>query len=595
MNRFVPMSKEEMFDAGFEQPDFILVSGDAYIDHPSFGAAIIARTLERFNYTVAIIAQPSMQHDEDFLKLGTPKLGFLVTSGNIDSMVNHYTVNKKRRKNDAYTPGGRNDLRPNRATIKYSKKIRSLFGNIPIIIGGIEASLRRLGHYDYWDDKVRRSILLDSGADLLVFGMAEKTIVEIADALASGLAVEDVVYIRNTVWKTKIETRLPKTAIVLPSYDDIIDNKMAYVKSFQIQYKQTDAFKAKPMIESYNRHYVIQNPPAFPLSEEEMDHVYDFPFMREAHPSYQDAIPAINEVQFSLIANRGCFGGCNFCALSFHQGRMIQTRSKASLTKEAKAIIKHPNFKGYIHDVGGPTANFYQRSCKQQDKVGVCTHKECIGYDPCDNLEVSHQRYLEVLKTLRQLEGVKKVFVRSGIRYDYLMYDKNSNFFKELVKHHISGQLKVAPEHIDDNVLKHMGKPSKGLYEAFVQRYEKYNKDYNMKQFLVPYLMSSHPGSDLNSAIRLAEFLKKTHQRPEQVQDFYPTPGTASTTMYYTGINPFTNEPVYIPKDKEEKILQRALIQYYLPKNHALVKKALIKANRTDLIGFNKHCLIRPR
>jgi len=595
MNKFVPMSKEEMMDQGFEQADFILVSGDAYIDHPSFGAAIIARTLERFNYKVAIIAQPNMKNDKDFKKLGLPRLGFLVTSGNIDSMVNHYTVAKKRRKNDAYTPGGRNDLRPDRATIKYSKKLRELFGNIPIVIGGIEASLRRLAHYDYWSDSVRRSILLDSGADLLVYGMAEKTIIEIGDALEAGLNIEDIIYIRNTVWKSKDESRIPSNAIHLPHYDEILENKMAYNKSFQIQYKQTDAFKAKPLVESYLRHLVIQNPPAFPLTQQEMDDVYDYPFMREAHPSYTEHIPAINEVQFSLIANRGCFGGCNFCALSFHQGRMIQTRSKASLVNEAHAIINHKDFKGYIHDVGGPTANFYQKSCKKQEKAGVCTHKECIGYDPCDQLDVTHHKYLEVLKALRGLEGVKKVFVRSGIRYDYLMYDKDPTFFKELVKHHVSGQLKVAPEHIDDDVLKNMGKPSRGLYEKFVTRYEKYNEMFNKKQFLVPYLMSSHPGSNLNSAIKLAEFLKQSNQRPEQVQDFYPTPGTASTTMYYTGINPFTNEPVYVPKDYNEKLLQRALIQYYLPKNHHLVKKALLKAGRTDLIGYDKHCLIKPR
>ena len=594
MDHFIPMTKNEMQKQGFEQADFIIVTGDAYIDHPSFGHAIIARTLERFNYKVAIIAQPDMNNNDDFFALGHPRYAFLVTAGNIDSMVNHYTVNKKRRKQDAYTPGGRNDRRPDRATIKYSKKLRELFGNTPIIIGGIEASLRRLSHYDYWDNTVRRSILLDSGADLLIYGMAEKTVIEVADYLASGLDVKDLIFIRNTVWKTKDASLIPFDAIPLPSYDNVLEDKHAYVQSFSLQYKQTDAFTAKPLVEHYQRHIIIQNPPAFPLTQEEMDQTYDLPFQRSPHPIYKEPIPAIEEVKFSLISNRGCFGGCNFCALTFHQGRTIQSRSKASLVKEAEYMIKDNDFKGYIHDVGGPTANFYEVSCQKQLSHGVCIHKDCIGYTPCDKLEVSHSNYLNILKTLRKLPNVKKVFVRSGIRYDYLMYDKNPAFFNDLVQHHISGQLKIAPEHIDDTVLKNMGKPSLDLYDAFVKKYYMLNEKHQKNQFLVPYLMSSHPGSTLQSAIKLAQYLKKNNQRPEQVQDFYPTPGTASTCMYYTGINPFNNEVVYVPKNPKEKAMQRALIQYASPKNYVLVKEALEKMNRMDLIGFGPHCLIKP-
>ncbi len=594
VRKFIAMTKEEMHNQGFEQADFIIVTGDAYIDHPSFGHAIIARTLQRFNYNVAIIAQPNMNDNEDFLALGKPKHAFLVTAGNIDSMVNHYTVRKKRRKQDAYTPGGRNDKRPDRATIKYSKKLREIFGNIPIIIGGIEASLRRMSHYDYWDDAVRRSILLDSGADLLLYGMAEKSVVEVADYLASGLDVSDLTFLRNTVWKTKNASLIPDDAIKLPSYDSVLEDKQAYVNSFNIQYKQTDAHTAKPLVEKYQRHIIVQNPPSLPLTQEEMDQTYDLPFQRSPHPIYKEPIPAIEEVKFSLISNRGCYGGCNFCALTFHQGRTIQSRSKDSLLKEAKTMIEDNDFKGYIHDVGGPTANFYEVSCQKQLKHGVCTHKDCIGYQPCEKLEVSHDKYLDILRSLRRLPNVKKVFVRSGIRYDYLMYDKNPDFFNDLVKHHISGQLKIAPEHIDDDVLKNMGKPSQELYDAFVKKYYMLNKKHQKNQFLVPYLMSSHPGSTLQSAIKLAQYLKQTHQRPEQVQDFYPTPGTASTCMYYTGINPFNNEKIYIPKNPKEKAMQRALIQYSLPSNYFLVKAALKKMHREDLIGFGPHCLIKP-
>lgn len=595
MNLFLPVSKNEMYQRGWDQPDFILVSGDAYVDHPSFGHAIIARILEKFGYKVAIMPQPNINSNDAFKSLGEPRLGFLVTGGNIDSMVNHYTVSKRKRTTDNYTPQGKMGARPDRATIRYSSKLRELYPHATIIVGGIEASLRRLSHYDYWDNKVRRSLLLDSKADLLVYGMAEKTIVEIADALNAGLAIQDIIYIRNTVWKTKNLDIAPSNAIKLPHYDQVIKNTLDYVKSFQIQYKHTDAFLGKPLIESYQNVHVIQNPPEFPLNQEEMDQVYDLPFMRDYHPMYQQLghIPAIDEVKFSLIANRGCFGGCNFCALTFHQGKIIQSRSKASIINEAKIIIANNDFKGYIHDVGGPTANFYQPSCEKQANKGSCTHKECIGYEPCDRLEVSHEAYLNILRELRQLKGIKKVFVRSGLRYDYLMYDKDKTFFHELVEHHISGQLKVAPEHVDDTVLKHMGKPSRELYDNFVETYSKINQAHNKNQYLVPYLMSSHPGSTLESAIELALYLKNSNQRPEQVQDFYPTPGTASTCMYYTGIDPFTNLSVYVPKDYKEKAMQRALIQYYLPQNYDLVKSALIKANRTDLIGNSPKCLIK--
>lgn len=580
--------------AGFEQADFIIVSGDAYVDHPSFGHALIARTLERFNYKVAIIAQPDMDKDDEFLALGKPRLGFMVTAGNIDSMVNHYTVAKKRRRQDAYTEGGMNTRRPDRATIRYCKKVRALFGDVPIIIGGIEASLRRLAHYDYWDDAIRRSILLDSGADLLVYGMAEKTVIAVAEALESGLDIRDLIFLNNTVWKTKKPNYLPQDAIHLPDFDAILEDKQAFVASFQMQYKQAHLKDALALVERYTRHYVIQNPREEPLQQSEMDDIYDLPFQRVPHPRYTAPIPALEEVRFSLTANRGCFGGCNFCALTFHQGKVIQSRTKASLLKEAERLTDDPDFKGYIHDVGGPTANFYRPSCAKQLKHGVCHHKACIGFEPCDALEVDHRDYLDILRALRALPKVKKVFVRSGVRYDYVLYDKDPSFFEELVEHHISGQLKIAPEHVDDAVLKVMGKPSSILYERFVKRYKQLNERFGKNQFIVPYLMSSHPGSTLDSAIQLAVYLKKNHQRVEQVQDFYPTPGTASTCMYHTGINPFTNAVVHVPKSAREKAMQRALIQYSDPKNHRLVKEALYKAGRQDLIGHGPHCLIRP-
>ena len=594
---FLPITIEEMKEYGWEQADFVYVIGDAYIDHPSFGPAIISRVLENFGYKVCIISQPDINNNKEFKKFGTPRLGFLVSGGNIDSMVNHYSVSKRRRKKDYYTPNGEMGKRPDRATIKYSNKLRELYPNSPIIIGGIEASLRRLNHYDYWDDKVRRSILLDSKADLLLYGMGEKVIVELADALDAGLEIKDIIYLRNSVWKTKDSDYLPYDGIHLPSFEEVKKDKKQYVKSFQIQYKNTDPITGKPLIEKYDDTFVIQNPPQLPLSQDEMDAVYALPYMRETHPLIEAIghVPAIEEVKFSVISNRGCYGGCHFCALTMHQGRIMQSRSKESILEEVVKITKDKDFKGYIHDIGGPTANFYRPACSKQLTKGVCTNRECIGYDPCKNLEVDHSEYLDILREARKIPNVKKVFVRSGLRYDYIMYDKNKEFFNELVKYHISGQLKVAPEHIDDKVLYRMGKPSRGLYDKFVAEYKALNKKHNMNQFLVPYLISSHPGSTLDSAIKLAEYLKEIGHRVEQVQDFYPTPGTASTCMYYTGIDPFHNDEVYVARSPHEKAMQRALMQYTLPQNYDLVYEALTIAGRRDLIGNGPKCLIRPK
>lgn len=594
---FLPITVKEMKEYGWEQADFVFIIGDAYIDHPSFAPAIISRVLENFGYKVCIISQPDINNNLDFKIFGKPRLGFLVCSGNIDSMVNHYSVSKKKRKKDYYTPNGQMGKRPDRALIRYSSKIRELFPDSAIIIGGIEASLRRLNHYDYWDNTVRRSILLDSKADLLLYGMGEKTIVEIADSLDSGLNIKDVCYLRNTVWKTKDKDALPYNAIMLPDYDEVIKDKLEYVKSFQIQYKNTDAITGKPLVEKYRDYYVVQNEPQFPLSQEEMDAIYSLPYMRQTHPLIEAKghVPAIEEVKFSVISNRGCYGGCHFCALTMHQGRVIQSRSKESIINEVKTISQDKDFKGYIHDIGGPTANFYHPACGKQLDKGVCTHKECIGYDPCKNLVVDHSDYLDILREARALPGIKKVFVRSGLRYDYIMYDKNKEFFNELVKYHISGQLKVAPEHVDDRVLYRMGKPSRGLYDEFVKQYKLLNEKHNKNQFLVPYLISSHPGSTLDAAINLACYLNDIGHMPEQVQDFYPTPGTASTCMYYTGIDPFNNDLVYVPKNPHEKAMQRALMQYRLPQNYDLVHEALILANRKDLIGYSKSCLIKPK
>ncbi|PAT01563.1 YgiQ family radical SAM protein [Candidatus Izimaplasma bacterium ZiA1] len=594
---FLPISKADMEQRGIEQLDFILISGDAYIDHPSFGVAIISRVLEKYGYSVGIIAQPDMNKNEDFLKLGLPKLGFLVTSGNIDSMVNHYTVSKRKRTVDNYTPGGVMGKRPDRATIKYSMKLKQLKPNIPVIIGGIEASLRRLSHYDYWDNTVRKSILLDSKADILIYGMSEKSIVEVADYIKSGLDVKDIVFVRGTVFKTKNEDYVPYDAITLPSYTNSLEDIHEHALSFKIQNQNLDHISAKPLMERYQRHVVVQNPPQPPLTKEEMDDIYNLPYMRDVHPSYKNIghVKAIDEVKFSIISNRGCFGGCSFCALTFHQGRTISSRSKESIVNEAIIIKEDKDFKGYIHDIGGPTANFYDIACEKQVNHGVCKDKQCLSGEACSQLKVTHKNYLDILREVRSLDKIKKVFVRSGIRYDYLMYDKDDSFFSELVQHHVSGQLKVAPEHISDNVLKYMNKPSRTLYDKFVDKYHKLNEEHNKNQYLVPYLMSSHPGSRIEDAIMLAEYIRDLKYYPEQVQDFYPTPGTLSTCMYHTGLDPRTMEEVYVPKTKEEKAMQRALIQYRNPKNYHLVLKALKLANRQDLIGHSKTALIKPR
>ncbi len=596
-NGFLPMTMEEVQELGIEQLDFIYVTGDAYVDHPSFGHAIITRILCSHGYHVGIISQPDWKDDESITLLGTPRLGFLVSSGNMDSMVNHYYVSKKHRETDAYTPGGAAYKRPDHATVVYSNLIRRKYKDIPIIIGGIEASLRRMAHYDYWSDSFKRSILLDSQADILSYGMGEKSIIEIADALNSGIAVRDLSFIAGTVYKTKDISGLYDYEL-LPSYDEMMADKLQYAKSFKIQYDNTDPFNGRTLVEPYpNGVYVVQNVPQEPLSVQEMDDVYALPYQRTYHPSYeaQGGVPAIAEIKFSLISNRGCFGGCNFCALTFHQGRTVQVRSHESIVAEAVRITQDQDFKGYIHDVGGPTANFRQPSCKKQLQAGVCRHRQCLCPKPCPNLEVDHSDYLSLLRKLRELPNVKKVFVRSGIRFDYLMLDKDDTFFRELVEHHISGQLKVAPEHICDTVLSKMGKPENAVYEAFTEKYRRLNQQIGKNQFLVPYLTSSHPGSTLREAVALAEYLRDIGYMPEQVQDFYPTPSTISTVMYYTGVDPMTMKPVYVCRNPHEKAMQRALIQYRNPKNHDLVREALTLAGREDLIGYGRKCLIRPR
>ncbi len=595
--QFLPISKQDMEERGIEQFDFVYVSGDAYVDHPSFGHAIITRILESHGYTVGIIAQPDWKDEKSIQILGRPKLAFLVSSGNMDSMVNHYYVSKKHRQTDAYTPGGEPFKRPDHAAVVYGNLIRRAYRDVPIILGGIEASLRRMAHYDYWSDSFKRSILLDSQADLISYGMGEKSIVEIADALAAGIAVKDICFVKGTVYKTKDISGI-YDGVELPSYEEMKEKPSRYADSFDIQYKNTDPFTGKTLMEPYpNGQYVVQTPPQEPLTTEEMDAVYALPYTRTYHPSYEEkgGVPAISEIKFSLISNRGCFGGCSFCALTFHQGRTIQVRSHESIIEEAKLIIQDKDFKGYIHDVGGPTANFRHPSCQKQLQSGVCKNKQCLFPSPCKNMDVDHSDYLELLRKLRALPGVKKVFVRSGIRFDYLLADTDDTFFQELVEHHISGQLKVAPEHISDAVLKRMGKPENAVYERFVKKYYKLNESLAKKQFLVPYLMSSHPGSTLKEAIELAEYLRDLGYMPEQVQDFYPTPSTVSTVMYYTGIDPRDKSKVYVCKNPHEKAMQRALIQYRNPANYDLVLEALQTAGRTDLIGFDKKCLIRPR
>ncbi len=596
-NFFLPVSKSDMKKRGWTQCDFIYICGDAYVDHPSFGHAIITRLLEAFGYKVGIIAQPDWKNKESITILGEPRLAFLVSAGNMDSMVNHYTVNKKRRHQDAFSPGGVMGKRPDYATIVYCNLIRQVYKKTPVIIGGIEASLRRMAHYDYWSDKVKRSILIDSGADIISYGMGEHSIIEIADALNAGIDIHDITFIKGTVYKTKTLDNL-ENYIELPSYDDIVNSKEMYAKSFYTQYKNTDPFTARILVEKVKeKMYVVRNPPAMPLTEVEMDDIYSLPYMRNYHPMYEKdgGIPALSEIKFSITSNRGCFGGCSFCALTFHQGRIIQVRSHKSIIDEAVQMTKDADFKGYIHDVGGPTANFRHTSCDKQLTKGVCMNRQCLFPKPCPNLKVDHSDYIKLLRELRALPGVKKVFIRSGIRFDYCMCDSDDTFINELCKYHISGQLRVAPEHISDNVLNKMGKPSNDVYEGFLKRYQRINKKTGKEQFVVPYLMSSHPGSTMNEAIELAEYIRDLGYMPEQVQDFYPTPSTLSTCMYYTGLDPATMDKVYTPVSHHEKAMQRALIQYRNPENYELVKEALIKNGRTDLIGFGPKCLIPPR
>ena len=593
MGGFLPVSRAEMEKLGWTQPDFVYVIGDAYVDHPTFGHAIISRVLENEGYKVAICSQPDWKNPDSVNIFGTPRLAYLVSAGNMDSMVNHYSVGKHRRKTDAYTPGGVTGKRPDYAAVVYCNLIRQTHRDIPIILGGIEGSLRRLAHYDYWSDRLKRSILLDSQADLISYGMGERSIVQIADALNSGLSVRDLTFIDGTVYKTTSPDF--EDAITLPSFDELRKDKRRYAESFYQQYINTDPFTAKRLIEPYGREYVVQNPPQKPLSTREMDDVYALPYQNAPHPSYRQGVPAIAEVQFSLVSNRGCFGGCSFCALTFHQGRIVQTRSHESILAEAEAMTKHPDFKGYIHDVGGPTANFRHPACGKQLKHGVCPAKQCLFPSPCKNLQADHEDYVNLLRKLRSLPKVKKVFIRSGIRFDYLLADKDNTFLRELVEHHVSGQLKVAPEHVSDQVLKYMGKPRHAVYQSFCRKYERLNEKLGKKQYLVPYLMSSHPGCSLKEAVELAEYVRDLGYMPEQVQDFYPTPSTLSTVMYYTGLDPRTMEPVYVPTDPHEKAMQRALIQYRDPKNYALIHEALERVGRTDLIGYDKTCLIRPR
>ena len=594
---FLPINRKEMKERGWDQVDFVYVIGDAYVDHPSFGHAIISRVLESRGYRVGIISQPDWKNKESITVFGEPRLAFLVSAGNMDSMVNHYSVSKKRRATDAYTPGGVMGKRPDYAAVVYGNLIRQTYKQTPVILGGIEASLRRFAHYDYWSDRIKRSILLDSGADIISYGMGERSIVEIAEALDAGIAVEDLTYLDGTVVKVKSLDSV-YDAVELPSFEQVKEQKETYARSFYTQYQNTDPFRGQRLVEPYSPHlYVVQNPPAKPLSTMEMDDIYALPYMRTWHPSYEKdgGVPAVEEIKFSLTSNRGCFGGCSFCALTFHQGRIVQTRSHESLVEEAEAFTKDPAFKGYIHDVGGPTANFRHPSCEKQLKSGVCKNRQCLFPKPCSNLNADHSDYVKLLRRLRSIPKVKKVFIRSGIRFDYLLAEQGQTFLKELCEHHVSGQLKVAPEHVSDPVLEKMGKPKNQVYTQFANAFFEMNKKLGKKQFLVPYLMSSHPGSTLKEAVELAEYCRDMGYMPEQVQDFYPTPSTLSTCMYYTGLDPRTMEPVYVPKNPHEKAMQRALIQYRNPANYELVKEALVKAGRTDLIGFGEECLIRPR
>ena len=595
-NNFLPISKRDMDERGWQQCDFIIVTGDAYIDHHSFGTAIISRVLEAHGYKVGIIPQPDWKNIYDFKRLGRPKYAFLVNGGNMDSMVNHYTVSKKRREKDMYSPGGKMGLRPDYATIVYCNKIREAYKDMDIIIGGVEASLRRFAHYDYWENKVRKSILLDSSADLLIYGMGEKPIVEIAEGLKNGVRAKDINYVRGTCYLAN-NLDYVHNYIEIPSYREVVSDKKKYAESSRIEYQEQDSVRGKTLVQKHGNVYMIQNIPQPPLNREELDEVYDLPYMKNYHPVYEKygGIAAIEEVKFSTVSSRGCFGDCKFCAITLHQGRVVQSRSKESILKEVREITNLPDFKGYIHDVGGPTANFRKPACDRQLAFGACKGKECLSPNVCSNMDVDHTEYLELLRSVREVPGVKKAFVRSGLRYDYIMADKDDTFFKELVEHHVSGQLKVAPEHVSDKVLKYMGKPSGDTYNKFVSKFEKITKKLGKKQYIVPYLMSSHPGSTLECAIELAEYLRDINYHPEQVQDFYPTPGTPSTTIYYTGIDPITMKEVYVPRSKHEKAMQRALLQYRNPKYYNLVYEALVEAGRVDLIGDGPKCLIRDK
>lgn len=596
-DKFLPISKQDMIDRGWEELDFVLVTGDAYVDHHSFGTAIISRVLESAGYKVGIIAQPDWRTTDDFMKLGKPRLAFLVNAGNMDSMVNHYSVSKKHREKDMYSPGGKMGYRPDRATIVYCNKIREAYSDVAIVIGGIEASLRRFAHYDYWSDKVRKSMLIDSGADLLVYGMSEKQIVEVANALNDGYDPKYIRHIDGTCYISDTLEEIYDKYILIPSYKEICEDKMKYVEAFKIQYDEQDPFRGNIIVQPHGSKYLVQNKPEKPLSREELDEVYGLPYQKTYHPVYEKfgGIPAIEEVKFSIVSSRGCFGSCSFCAITFHQGRAVQSRSEKSIIDEAIGITNLDDFKGYIHDVGGPTANFRRPACKKQITKGACKNRQCLSPSPCKNLDADHSEYLHLLRAVRKLPKIKKVFVRSGIRYDYVMADKNNKFLRELIEHHVSGQLKVAPEHISEEVLKYMQKPAGKTYDKFRQKFFAINEELGKKQYLIPYLMSSHPGSTLNSAIELAEYLRDTHYQPEQVQDFYPTPGTLSTTMFYTGIDPLTMKPVYVPKSKRDKAMQRALLQYRAPRNYDLVYSALVEAGREDLIGFGHRCLIKPK
>lgn len=596
MHDFLPVTKEEMLRRGWSCVDFVYITGDAYVDHPSFGPAIISRLLESRGYRVGMIPQPDWRKKESVQVFGEPRLGFLVTAGNMDSMVNHYTVSKKHRQKDAYSPGGEMGLRPDRAVVVYSNLIRQTYKKTPIILGGIEASLRRMAHYDFWDNCLKRSVLMDSGADLISYGMGEHSILEIAEALQNQIPVQELTYIPGTVYRSR-STQRAYNVIELPSFEELSADKKAYARSFAVQYKNTDPFTASPLAESYGtKGYVIQNPPASPLSMEEMDDIYDLAYTYQYHPMYEEkgGIPALEEIKFSLTSNRGCFGGCSFCALTFHQGRILQVRSHDSLIREAERLTKQPDFKGYIHDVGGPTADFRQPSCNKQLTKGVCMERQCLFPTPCKNLTVDHSDYVKLLRKLREIPGVKKVFIRSGVRFDYVVADSDKTFLRELVEHHVSGQLRVAPEHVSDQVLHYMGKPSHQVYQQFLKEYEKENKQTGKQQYAVPYFMSSHPGCTMKEAVKLAEYVRDLGFTPEQVQDFYPTPSTLSTCMYYTGIHPLTGEKVYVPGNPHEKAIQRALMQYKNPANYHLVEEGLKLAGRTDLIGYKKECLIHP-